>query len=272
MITGPLLRKISKTCQDAGADLVLAHHTIKGIIPGADIALKDLAMAGFAEFFRQWILLNHNTPFDLGAGRTDLRMNVGGSAGHHSSWGVMIDEGKVDLDLKNRQWRISVSPFGLPNDDAPETAQTDQRDVKLKTKDKDLIAKFLMGLDEVIKLDQPATKSAIRTASGLGTSGQDRAIFLLLKDNIIENCTVMVRNGKGKSRPVEGFRRKGSDPDDPDKRDFPGQSRSRSSDPDDLAPLKGASPGHPGQDLLSFSEKSESENLAGTEPPAEVLE
>ena len=70
-----------------------------------------LAIAGIAEFARQWILLNRRAPFVPDSGRHELRLNVGGSAGHSGSWDVTINEGRLKSDFSGRIWEVQVDDF-----------------------------------------------------------------------------------------------------------------------------------------------------------------
>lgn len=111
--TGPLLLGVAETCLRAGATPILIHHTVKRLAPNKDgtfepLKLEDLAFAGFAEFARQWILINRRVPYLEGTGHHELWLRCGGSAGHSSVWGVNITEGVLDDDGGGRHWQPSV--------------------------------------------------------------------------------------------------------------------------------------------------------------------
>lgn len=103
---GPLLYGLTRLGEQANATILLCHHCSKTSHTASGIAtLNDLAMAGFAEWARQWFLLGRRKLYQVGSGHHELVINVGGSAGHSGAWDLEIDEG---LQHEEREWSVSV--------------------------------------------------------------------------------------------------------------------------------------------------------------------
>jgi replicative DNA helicase len=110
---GPLLWDAARTCLDAGATPIFAHHATKAAAkrprgPAESLDLDDLAFAGIGEFARQWVLLARQEPFRPDLGRHRILMTAGGSAGHSGAWELTIDEGVVRQDFAGRKWEVQV--------------------------------------------------------------------------------------------------------------------------------------------------------------------
>jgi hypothetical protein len=103
---GQLLRKINSICIELGCTLVLVHHNRKGIKPGPPPKLEDMAMAGFAEFARQWWLLNRITEY-RDRQPHELWLRVGGSAGHSGLFELTVSEGSKG-DEDGRKWELQI--------------------------------------------------------------------------------------------------------------------------------------------------------------------
>jgi len=104
-MAGALLGEITKIGQETGCTIGLVHHFRKGGAVSYDSAatLEELAMAGFGEWARQWILLNRREKYKMD-GYHKLWVNTGGSAGHGDTYALDIDEGKCP----NRKWTIPL--------------------------------------------------------------------------------------------------------------------------------------------------------------------
>ena len=102
---GPILRHYAEIGDRTGCTMALIHHTKKGMKTRLRLTLDDLSQAGFAEFARQWFLINRravltdNTPHRL-------ICTVGGSAGHFGHYDVDA------LDMREhvgRVWEVTAS-------------------------------------------------------------------------------------------------------------------------------------------------------------------
>ncbi len=122
IVMGRLLRNIGEICQEAGVTLVLVHH-LKKTTNGSP-SLNDIAWSGFSEFARQWWILERRSRFAHGI--HDLKLSVGGSAGHHGEWFVQIDEGQPDHILTHRKWEVTVMPV-CDEIDTNERTETTER-------------------------------------------------------------------------------------------------------------------------------------------------
>mgnify|MGYP003634869308 CR=1 FL=1 len=120
---GPILRRLADTCLKAGATPVIVHHTTKAAAKpseNASVGLYDLAFSGISEFFRQWVLLNKREEFMHGEGFHQVRMSVGGSAGHSGEWNVDVSEGVLGNDFQGRKWDVGIWNGSTPEVEEPE--------------------------------------------------------------------------------------------------------------------------------------------------------
>jgi replicative DNA helicase len=112
---GQALSDVGGAILEAGATPILVHHTVKHLQRGdregqfEPITREDLAMTGFAEYMRQWLLLNRRSRFEEGSGKHELWLGVGGSVGFSGTWAVDIHEGVPNEDLKGRTWETRVT-------------------------------------------------------------------------------------------------------------------------------------------------------------------
>ena len=133
-VFGQLLRSMSELCQKHGVALILCHHTKKSANLTSDpLELESIAWSGFAEFARQWIMLNRRAPYIPGSGSHNLWMAVGGSVGHGGLWGLDIEEG-IYGDPGGRRWDVNIldtTEIKRTANDQKEAAKTAERQDKL---------------------------------------------------------------------------------------------------------------------------------------------
>ena len=192
-IMGDLLRGVSKICEQAGATLVLVHHTRKqgngNSNPYAPLGLDDIAWAGFAEFARQWVLLNRREAYEPGSGQHRLWMGVGGSAGHGGLWTVDVDEGAYDPQ-QPRIWTTTVTTAAEQRQKAADQRQA-KRDAKEAEKLEAAIAKtiaFLTGKPD------GASKSAIKASVLKSTELTDTVLEEVQYRGLVVPCKVSAGN------------------------------------------------------------------------------
>jgi hypothetical protein len=80
----------------------------KGVEQGR-LGLRSAAGAGFAEWARQWLVLERIGSFKPATGEHRLRLTAAGSAGHAGSWVVDWREGNL-TDVGGRCWHVGVKP------------------------------------------------------------------------------------------------------------------------------------------------------------------
>lgn len=127
---GPILSRMTETCLKAGATPIIVHQTIKSAAKpseNASVGLYDLAFSGVSEFFRQWVLLGKREEFIQSQGLHQIRMSVGGSAGHSGDWNVDVKEGVMDNNFLGREWDVDVwmRPVYNPEDPGNEIESDD---------------------------------------------------------------------------------------------------------------------------------------------------
>jgi hypothetical protein len=165
---GEMLRRVSELCERNGVGLVLAHHTKKGSQNTSENKLPeldDLAWAGFAEFARQWLLVGRREDFVPGSGEHKLWLNVGGSAGHSSSWAVDIEEGRSGLP---RHWEVTL--FSATE------ARTEKKAAPLRKRIVDAARKFPNGESKTVILDAAKAKSNATTRAVFDSLVSDRQL------------------------------------------------------------------------------------------------
>lgn len=185
---GKLLRSINETCKDVGATLLLVHHSIKSAAKsGKPLHLEDLAMSGFSEFARQWLLLNRREMFVPGE-RHKLWLTIGGSAGHASLSHLDVDEGSRH-DEGGRIWRVNLTDYATALAAEKQTAKNakDESDIEL-------IVECLSGDSDGLSF------SALRAATRFRFDKLRRLLELAPVDKI------EVPHPQSKNRMIEGYR------------------------------------------------------------------
>lgn len=103
---GDLLRSLGDPLAKLGVTMVMLHHSKKGA--GDSFDLNDLAYSGFAEYFRQWLLIKRRG--DYSAGTSSLRISIGGSEGHGGEFDLTIAEGTRVDERDTRKWDVKTEP------------------------------------------------------------------------------------------------------------------------------------------------------------------
>jgi hypothetical protein len=183
---GPILRRLAEACQRAGAMPVLLHHTTKDIPAGKPLQLTDLAYAGFAEFARQWLLVNPRVPFDEGRGLHRLLLGYGGSMGHSGLVAVDVLEGKLDADFGGRVWEVTLAtPEEARRQDATaRSALKTQDDLK---KEEETVGRVLRALDDLgVQVGQRVGHTTLRNAAGLSGDAINKVVLVLEERGVLQ--------------------------------------------------------------------------------------
>lgn len=199
---GELLRSMAQVCDDAGATLVLAHHTNSRATMrlGEPLELEDIAWAGFKEFARQWWLVNRRTPYEPGTGSHQLWLSIGGSAGQSALWAVDAEEG-LTSKFEPRKWEVELTPASEARRTAAEglaSARTAAQEVKARAQaesDRDAVR------DALVKINQPETQKGIAAVARISNGRAAAALADLEQSGDVRRCDVAKANG----RKYEGF-------------------------------------------------------------------
>jgi len=193
---GGMLAPLTELGKECNTTLVIAHHTKKNLgNPYEQPELGDIAWAGFAEWARQWVLLNRRGPFDPeSGGHHELWLSTGGSAGHGGAWSLDITEGRR-TDPGGRTWIVDLGSAraakaeraderATERDRRKETA-AEAKQVKHRERLLDVLAKFPAG----------ETKRAIRDAAGLSGKDAEPVFLSLIEEGLVETVEIKKHNG-----------------------------------------------------------------------------
>ncbi len=196
---GPLLLAVSRVCLEVGATLVLVHHSTKpaGMVrmqAGEPMELEDLAFSGFAEFARQWALVNRRQKYEPGSGKHCLWMNIGGSAGHSGCWGLDVDEGKLAEDFTGRRWLVQVQSMEVAVKGIAE-AKEKKKEAGKKAKLVDVRERLVQILE---RFPQGETLTVIAEAVGTDRRLVQLALGELLEDGRVVLASIEKQCGRSK--------------------------------------------------------------------------
>ncbi len=197
---GAMLGRLGSAVSDAGAMLVLAHHTRKGAVDAyAPPELSDIAWSGFAEWARQWLLIGRRERYEPGSGEHRLWLSAGGSAGHSGLWAMDVDEGRWSPDTP-RYWCVAVRS-------ATEHASADRerRDAERSAAQVERQQADMTRMAEALDA-HPDGATARKLRAWCGWSGERAARVLeaLVRDRVAEPCEVIA---DGRRKPRGGYRR-----------------------------------------------------------------
>lgn len=193
---GALLKGISEIARDTGCTPIIAHHTRKGdranLFGVPD--LEDLSGSGFAEWARQWILLNRREAYEAGSGEHRLWFHVGGSAGHSGTWALDIDEGTIDEHGDGRTWNVDVMRATEAVARERENREADKagRDQSKRDQQRDAI------LTAYRLFPDGETGRTIRESAGISGAQFAPINAELIADGIVEQC-VVIKNRRAES-------------------------------------------------------------------------
>jgi hypothetical protein len=196
---GAVLGTIDDLCQELGVTLILCHHLkTSRLNQFAPAELDDLAYAGCAEYFRQWLLLSRREAYQPGSGHHALWLTIGGSAGHNSLWAIDIDEGRSD-DLGGRRWATSIQRY----DEARDAAEQRKADAKSAKAEQQHEADATAICRLLAKHPQGRTKTYIRDHCGVSGRRFPLVLAAMHEAGQVIDCEVQVGN---KKQPQPGFK------------------------------------------------------------------
>lgn len=196
---GAILKPIGELGVRTGCTIVVAHHTRKKDRKERfqPTDLEDLAMSGFAEWARQWLLLGRRSEYQ-GDGHHDLWLNAGGSAGHSGCYVVSVEEGVADVTGNGRIWDVRVERAAQAIKRGRELAE--QR--KAEDAESRWLAK-LESLAEVVRgLKEPETKSRLRNLTKPRPSADE---FELLIHELVQRGVARRASFKRNGRTEHGY-------------------------------------------------------------------
>lgn len=193
---GPRLLRLNEALAGTDCTIVCLHHARKNKLSQFDpMQLEDLAMSGFAEWARQWLLLSRREEYEPGSGDHKLWLNIGGSAGHNGLYGLDVIEGSPD-DYGGRKWVVDISS----GTELRKNSGIDSRATKQAAAIKGRQGKIM----EVLRnYPEGLTASAIARKAGVNHHQTEHALEGLKNEGLIIACQVTVSNQK---TPKEGFK------------------------------------------------------------------
>lgn len=192
---GSMFRGLNEVCHDAGATLVIIHHTVKN--PGYGVRDKyappereDMHGAGVIEWARQWALLGRRERYAEGTGQHALWFSVGGSAGQGGLWELDVDEGEFDMETRSLQkWAVDIRTAG-DGRAAREQAQADADQERLSADCREIIA--------VLQAAGVQSKSSIKDAT-FGGKRFERAWAHLIETETVLPIPGGIKRSNGQS-------------------------------------------------------------------------
>lgn len=198
---GKILRSVNEICIRNKCTPILIHHTKKSVVdPQSPAELSDLSWSGFSEFAGQWWLLSRREKYDADQpGEHALWLNIGGRAGHSALYAVDVHEG-TRSDLEGRRWGVDVK---TPKE-ARAGARAGRIEAKETAKQEQIETDQKLLVHVLAKLNQPESKTTIRSVAGLGNGRrfEDTWGSLIRDGSIVLDGTIQ----KGNKRSYEAFR------------------------------------------------------------------
>ena len=165
---GQQLKPLSDICRGMGCTPILIHHTKRSSDAGKNfepLGLEDISWSGFAEFARQWILINRRERYREGSGDHRLWVNYGGSAGHSGLWAVDVEEGSNNAQ-QGRSYTVTVQEAR----EAREAAQAErdaEREQTAAAKRTATLDSHLQRVRKILRGKAGLTQRQIRESAGI---------------------------------------------------------------------------------------------------------
>ncbi|MFM9962412.1 MAG: AAA family ATPase [Planctomycetaceae bacterium] len=178
---GALLKNISDIGTRTGCTMIICHHTRKADRQSSPFGvpdLEDLSGSGFAEWARQWVLLNRREAYQ-GDGKHSLWMTGGGSAGHSGTYAFDVAEGVISEDGDGRTWDVSVSKAT----EAVQRSKAEKETAKEQKAREAILAAYALFPDG-------ETGRTIREAAGISGVKFGSINAVLIAAGIVEHCQI----------------------------------------------------------------------------------
>lgn len=183
-VQGERLRAFANMCAGCSVTPILCHHARKGVAEGERLDLSSISFSGFAEFGRQFLLLNRREKYAFD-GIHRLWMSLGGSAGHGGAWGVDIVEG-TRTNGRRRIWQPSILTTQEVEEQRggrDQQSKQDSKAIRVQEDARAIVAKMLDFPDG-------ETERRIRDACNLSGQRAGPAFALLRSDGTIEDIEI----------------------------------------------------------------------------------
>ena len=248
---GRVLRPVAEVLLSRGITPLLAHHSNRMLPVGEVMGLEHLSHAGFAEFSRQWLLLNRREKY-AGDGNHALWLAVGGSAGHGGIWALDVEEGVLDEGFTTRRWDVALRDLNEVATTAAESREEAKREKALQ-KTAHEHAAVLLAIDAECAKLPAATKTAIKERTGYDAKKASEIYDALMEKDTIEVHEFQKPTCNGATLKVVGYRRVKVAPGTPGETssgchpgDVPQVGEEHPEQHPDGGGPKGAPPGDPG--------------------------
>ena len=178
---GQQLKPLSDICRGMGCTPILIHHTKRSSDAGKNfepLGLEDISWSGFAEFARQWILINRRERYREGSGDHRLWVNYGGSAGHSGLWAVDVEEGSNNAQ-QGRSYTVTVQEAREARD-AAQAEREAEREQTAAAKRAKALDGYVQRVRKALKGKAGMSRSAIKDAIGLQSSDVSAALDCLI--------------------------------------------------------------------------------------------
>jgi hypothetical protein len=181
-----------------------SNHNYSGLYE--PLELDDLAYSGFAEFARQWWLLNRRERYDPASGTHKLWLEAGGSAGQGGRWGLDVSEGRIGDNFEGRTWGVQVRSEVETREETIQqkaeksAAKKERADSEARCDARDEVMRLLQLNRDGLTLNDIKTKAECKKAL-LKETLKD-----LQEEGYIEQCQIQKPAGKAGSRDYSGYK------------------------------------------------------------------
>jgi hypothetical protein len=192
---GRQLKPLADVCRAHGCTPILVHHTRKGSEATRNfepLGLEDISWSGFAEFARQWFLLNRRERYEEGSGEHRIWFSYGGSAGQSGLWAVYVSEGTRSA-AEGRDYIVEVQEAREAREAREIERETKQRRAQEAKKSSTLGAHIERVLGAFRMAQKPLTQSRIRELAGLNGANTSEALRILVERGEIKRSEERVQ-------------------------------------------------------------------------------